>query len=81
MRGCVCVYAGVDGVVLLLPLQMNWRNTPHGHAPNVSSSSAAWDEKHYNSPNTALMPDLAVPSTTWFDWIQHQGLRTHVLLQ
>jgi hypothetical protein len=42
---------------------MNWRNTPHGHASNISTSEAAWDEKHYDSPNIELMPDLAAPQT------------------
>jgi hypothetical protein len=56
---------------------MNWRNTPHGHAANVSTTQAAWDEKHYDSPNTELFPDLAIPKSTWFDWIKAQGLRTY----
>ena len=58
-------------------LDMNWRNTPHGHASNISTSQAALDERYYNSPNTELFPDLAIPSTAWFDWIKGQGLRTY----
>jgi len=58
-------------------LDMNWRNTPHGHASTVSTAQAVEDEKHYNSPNIELIPDLANPS--WFDWIKAQGLRTHLL--
>ena len=56
---------------------MNWRNTPHNHASNVSKTQAVDDEKRYDSPNTELMPDLAVPKTAWFDWIQAQTLRTY----
>ena len=58
-------------------LDMNWRNTPHGHASTVSKLQAVSDEKHYNSPNTELLPDLAVPGTGWFDWLKAQGLRTY----
>jgi hypothetical protein len=58
-------------------LDMNWRNTPHGHAEDVTTAEAIQDEKHYNSPNTQLFPDLAVPMTAWFDWIKQQRLRTY----
>ena len=61
----------------LLSLDMNWRNTPHGHASTVSKQQAVMDEKVYSSPNTELLPDLAAPGTGWFDWIKAQGLRTY----
>ena len=72
-------------------LDMNWRQTPHGHnGQPVSPGGFGDEEHHYDYPNTELFPGLcgegdhatcapdAAAGSEWFDWIQSRKLRTYV---
>jgi hypothetical protein len=72
-KGEVLNWTALELPIDVWALDMNWRESPHGHSPGFQPGQ----EHFYDFPNTALFPDFADPGTGWFEWLKAQKLRTY----
>lgn len=78
-KGEVARWRNDDLPIDIWALDMNWRDTPHGHEPSCPDPVQC--ERHYNCPNVKLFPDFANSSASkgsgWFDFLKEKGVRTY----